>query len=266
MLRAHAVTLSALALVTLAGSAMGQNTDRVSIGSNGGAANSASSGVQVTPDGRFAVFMTFASNMVPGDSNGAMDVFVRDRYLNTTTLVSAPDLSTGAAIALGGGSTITMGGSRVISDDGRFIAFMSDASNLVNGDTNGVTDCFIRDRDLDRNGVFDEPGVGKTRTIRVSVSSAENQSVGNCPNGICDHGSFNPVISADGRYVAFDSWYDFTSDSLPYGNIYWRDRDADNDGIFDEAGGSPDAAVTRLVSGRIQQFVEGTQGDGTSWG
>ena len=262
----HAITLSALALATLAGTAHAQITDRVSIGLAGTAAAGASSGVQVTPDGRFAVFMSHATNMVTADANTAMDVFIRDRYLNTTTLISAPDPSTGESLGFGGDSTITLGGSRVISDNGRFVAFMSDASNLVIGDTNGVTDCFIRDRDLDRNGVFDEPGIGKTRTIRVSVSSAENQSVGNCPNGICDHGSFNPVISADGRYVAFDSWHDFTSDSVPYGNIYWRDRDADNDGFFDEVGGSPDAAVTRLVSGRIQQSVEGTQGDGTSWG
>jgi hypothetical protein len=81
-----------------------------------------------------------------------------------------------------------------ISADGRFIAFSSSASNLVPGDTNNTTDVFIYDRDVDGNGIFDEPG--GIRTSRVSVTS--NGIEGNAA-------SFVPSINVDGRFVAFTS-------------------------------------------------------------
>jgi Tol biopolymer transport system component len=258
-----AFTSSTLSLCLLAGLAAGQNTDLASIRPNGVQANNYSQGAHVTPDGRFVAFYSLASTLVSGDTGGHNDVFVFDRKLNTMVRVSVPDPSMPDTQA-NGGSQLSRGQSRVMSDDGRFVIFASDADNLVPNDTNGVGDVFVRDRDLDGNGIFDEPGIGKTKTTRVSLSSNEGQGIGPCPNQICDHYSENGVISANGRYVAWQSNYGFTSENAPYMNVYWRDRDADNDGLFDEAGGSPDAAVTRLVSKRISTSFHGQTGDGYS--
>jgi hypothetical protein len=104
-----------------------------------------------------------------------------------TTRVNLDSLGTQAE---GGGS-----GTPSISANGRYVTFTSSATNLVAGDTNGVQDVFVRDRDTDNNGVMDEPG--KTSTERVSVDSSETQA---------DLRSlFRPSISADGRFVAFHS-------------------------------------------------------------
>ncbi len=84
--------------------------------------------------------------------------------------------------------------STAISADGRFVAFSSQASTLVDGDTNGIRDIFVRDRDFDGDGKFDEPGGVKTE--RVSVGLVGEQSNGN---------SWEVSISSDGRYVAFSS-------------------------------------------------------------
>ena len=81
-----------------------------------------------------------------------------------------------------------------ISADGRFVAFASAATNLVAGDTNGFWDIFLRDRDSDADGVLDEAGA--VATTRLSVG----------PGGVQGNGtSINPVITADGRFVAYIS-------------------------------------------------------------
>ncbi len=258
-----AVCTSALTLCLFAGLAAGQNTDLASVRPNGVQSNNYSQGAHITPDGRFVAFYSLASTLVSGDTGGFNDVFVFDRKLNSMVRVSVPDPSMPDTQA-NGGSQLSRGQSRVMSDDGRFVIFSSDADNLVPNDTNGVGDVFVRDRDLDGNGIFDEPGVGKTKTTRVSLSSGEGQGIGPCPNQICDHYSENGVISANGRYVAWQSQYGFTSENAPYMNVYWRDRDADNDGIMDEVGGSPDAAITRLASKRINTSFHGQTGDGYS--
>ena len=120
-------------------------------------------------------FYSIASNLVAGDTNGATDVFVRDRQAGATTRVS-----------VGTGNVQGNGGSGVadISGDGRWVVFYSIATNLVSGDTNAQSDIFLHDRDTGT-------------TTRVSVSSAGAQAAG----GV----SFNSVISADGRLVAFES-------------------------------------------------------------
>jgi hypothetical protein len=82
-----------------------------------------------------------------------------------------------------------------MSLDGRFVAFDSLASNLVGGDTNTRSDAFVHDRDLDEDGIFDEPGA--VRTTRVSVASNGGQG---------NHSSTFPTISADSRFVAFSSF------------------------------------------------------------
>jgi Tol biopolymer transport system component len=151
-------------------------TERVSVASDGTQGNALSGFASISADGRYVAFVSFAGNLVPGDTNGHYDVFVRDRQNGTTERVS---VSSGGAQGNGDSS---VGFGLTMSADGRYVAFASDSSNLVPGDTNGFSDTFVRDRLL---------GI----TERVSVSSAGAQG---------DHSSGNSAaVSADGRYVAF---------------------------------------------------------------
>ncbi len=149
-------------------------TERVSISSGGAQANNFSGAGPMTPDGRYVVIVSFASNLGPVATSG-QQVFVRDRQNGTTELES---------VATGGtpGNSWSYGAS--ISVDGRYVAFLSDANNLVLGDTNGSTDVFVHDR---QSGT----------TARVNVAS----------NGAQANYGFDTHawISADGRYVAFSS-------------------------------------------------------------
>jgi Tol biopolymer transport system component len=151
-------------------------TERVSV-SSAGAEGDATSVFGFPPrfsdDGRFVGFSSLASNLVPGDTNGKCDVFVRDRQLGLTTRVSVDS---------GGVQGPWDSHAPSLSADGRFVAFMSDSA-LVAGDTNGTTDCFVHDR---QSGA----------TSRVSLDSAGAEANGS---------SVTPVISGDGRWVAFDS-------------------------------------------------------------
>ncbi len=147
-------------------------TQRVSVGA-GGQANNGSYIPAISADGRFVAFYSAASNLVPGDTNMAFDVFVRDRLAGVTRRVSV-----GA-----GGQGNDSSGNPAISADGRFVAFGSSASNLVAGDTSGTGGVFVRDR---------LAGV----TWRVSVGVGGQASNGS---------GFHPAISADGRFVAFES-------------------------------------------------------------
>lgn len=150
-------------------------TYRVSVGAGGRQGNDGSFYAAISGNGRFVAFTSQASNLVPSDANGGTDdVFVRDTVLGVTTLVSRS--STGEE-----GDSYSF--DPAISDDGRFVVFVSAATNLVTGDTNGALDVFVHDR-----------STGRTR--RVSVSSAGRQARD-------DSGS--PDISADGRFVVFQS-------------------------------------------------------------
>jgi Tol biopolymer transport system component len=136
----------------------------------------------MSADGRYVAFCSIADNLADADEDTGMDVFVRDRWNGVTAL-----LSVDSSGVIGNGTS----GAPAISADGRFVAFWSLADNLVVGDTNGVSDVFVHDRDPDGNGVFDE-GNGVTR--RVSLDS--NGVQGNA-------GSWPQALSADGRFVAF---------------------------------------------------------------
>lgn len=144
--------------------------------SGGVQGNDDSYSASISADGRYIAFGSDATNLVTGGTNGNWDVFVRDRQLGTTELVSSD-----SGGVQGNGDSYGFDGS--ISADGRCVAFVSTASNLVPGDTNGITDVFVHDR---------QTGA----TERVSVTSAGAQV-----SGAIDNAS----ISADGRYVAFDS-------------------------------------------------------------
>jgi len=150
-------------------------TSRVSVDSAGVQANGSSTSCIISADGRFVAFSSVASNLVGGDTNGTSDIFVRNLADSTTALVSVNSAGT---------QQDDESYQPTISADGRFVAFFSDASNLVEGDTNSRWDVFVHDR-------------ATGNTTRVSVSSAGSEA-----NGFYIS---DPVISADGRFVAFTS-------------------------------------------------------------
>jgi WD40-like Beta Propeller Repeat len=151
-----------------------RQTGRVSISSSGRQGNNQSEQPFVSEDGRFVAFQSDASNLVSGDTNLNTDIFVHDRQTGQTSRVSIS--SSGVQ---GNGKSERP----CISADGRFVAFQSDAGNLVDGDTNGLPDVFVYDRTTGQ-------------TSRVSLSSSGVQG---------DQWSGEPSISADGRFVAFHS-------------------------------------------------------------
>lgn len=126
----------AIALDTTIPASAHGSTERMSVSSSGRQGNSASYVGSISADGRFVVFSSYASNLVPGDTNSLADAFVHDRQTGTTERVS---------LGLGGvqGEGYHSYG-EAISANGRFVAFQSGASNLVPGDTNGATDVFVR--------------------------------------------------------------------------------------------------------------------------
>ena len=147
---------------------------RVSVGAGGIEANDSSFNASISGDGRYVAFLSFASNLIEGDTNGYSDIFVYDRQTNTTQRVS---------VGVGGIQANDSSYFASISGDGRYVAFQSDASNLVAGDTNRSNDIFVYDRQTNT-------------TQRVSVGTEGIQANDN---------SWNASISADGRYVAFES-------------------------------------------------------------
>jgi cysteine-rich repeat protein len=217
-------------------------TVRVSEAADGTEANGHSGNPWISGDGRYVLFASFASNLVPGDTNGVADLFVRDRDADENGVFDEPGGVSVVRVSVA--SDGTQANADTITSvppldqtSFRFIAFRTDASNLVAGDTNGVSDVFLHDRDVDEDGVFDEPG--EILTVRVSVRSDGSQLSVGTP---LHHG----VPSADGRFVAFDA---DVGDLVPGdGNglrdVFVHDRDADRNGVFDEPGG----IATVLVS------------------
>src|SRR5258705_649250 len=158
----------------LSGAVSAQVTQRVSVSSGGVQGNSDSAIPVISADGRYVAFASWATNLAPGNFNGELEAFVRDRQLGMTELVS---------MSTGGIAANDQCFDQSISADGRYVAFSSYGSNLVPGDTGGHGDVFVRDR---RSGT----------TERVSVDSGGVQG---------NQSSWSPSISADGRFVAFMS-------------------------------------------------------------
>lgn len=174
-----AVTLngvSPLAPAPLGGSvaAVGGQVTAVSTSTGGSLGDGPSEASAVSADGRYVAFASLAGNLVPGDTNDEWDIFRKDRSTGTVALVTVAD---------GGGSSNGFSYGPTISDDGRYVAFESSATNLVAGDTNARSDIFVRDLLL-------------ATAVRVSVSSAGTQS-----NNL----SSNANLSGNGQHVAFHS-------------------------------------------------------------
>jgi cold shock CspA family protein len=202
-------------------------------------------------DGRFVAFESVATNLVVGDTNGASDVFVHDRQTGATTRVS---VATGAVQATGGSFL------PAISNDGRFVAFHSSATNLVAGDTNGGTDVFVHDRQT-----------GETTRVSVATGGGQSTGSGQPPD-------FAPALSEDGRFVAFESKSNdlVAGDTNAKSDVFVHDRQTGTTTLVSvPTGGSPqgnDDSVEPAISGngRFVVFLSfatnlvpgGTSGDG----
>ena len=151
-------------------------TQLISLNAAGTAsADSDSYNPRISPDGRYVVYETFSSNLGPADSNNHFDVYARDRQTGSNILCS-PNLA-----GSNGGNEDSF--QAIVSGDGSTVIFFSYATNLVAGATNGMGDVFAFNL--------------ATRTMKL-VSAA--------PGGVAGSGaSYGPSVSADGRYVAFQS-------------------------------------------------------------
>jgi Tol biopolymer transport system component len=175
-------------------------TTLISVNLSGYGGNGDSIAMGISSNGQYALFQSAATDLLPGDTNTANDmagdIFLRDLVHGTTALVS---------VSTNGGFGNGISHAPVMTPDGRYVAFVSAADNLVSGDSNGIPDIFIRDTQL-------------KRTILAS-SGAMSSGTGS--------GSADPVITPDGRYVAFYSTAtNLASGVATTGDIYVYDLTA----------------------------------------
>ena len=171
-------------------------TRLVSVASDGSQGNGHVGWALVSANGRFVVFTSDASNLVPGDTNGTTDVFVRDlRFSTTECLSKAPAGTTGNGPCR----------NPSISDDGRFVAFESAATDLLPGTPQAIGGVFVFDR------LNDSIEMACTRTDGVLPTSGF---------------SFKPTITADGRFVVFGSDANdlVPNDTNGYRDVFLHDR------------------------------------------
>ena len=229
-------------------------TERISVASDGSQGNRRSAGQSISADGQTLAFVSEASNLVAGDTNDFTDVFVHNRVSGTTERVS---IASNGAQAIGGRS-----GGMEISANGQVVAFSSTATNLVSGDTNNYTDVFIHDRSnasTERVSLnYDGTQLGDD-SYSASISAdgryvaffsyAHSLDIGNVDWWYSDvfvydrltsttelislssegvqsnEESYNATISADGRFVSFES---YAPELVPNGSyrydVFVRDR------------------------------------------
>lgn len=231
-------------------------TERISEAAGGGDADSFSFAAQVSGDGRFVAFTSFATNLVANDTNGHRDVFVHDRQLGTTERISESAQGVEGDAPSGGNAF-----QPAISFDGRYVAFASVASNFVPNDTNSFADLFVRDRALgtiervtglggaEPDGDSASASMSADGRFVVFLSDASNLVAGDTnatfdvfvwqrETGVVERASvatsgaegslssWFPSISADGRFVTFttaSSELD-PNDSNGLADAYVRDR------------------------------------------
>ena len=170
-------------------------TARVSVASDGAQAAGGSYRAALSADGRLVAFVSTAVNLDPRDADPQPDVYVHDRQSGATELISVNRQGTAAA---------GFAGPPALSVDGRFVAFSSASSDLVAGDENDFEDVFVHDRQTGQ-------------TTRVSVRSDGDEVFAD---------SYDPALSADGRFVAFWSYATELTDDpdLSGWNVYVHDR------------------------------------------
>ena len=171
--------------------------ERVSISSDADEGNGPSYSPSISADGRYVAFTSWSSNLVEGDTNGTLDVFIRDRLTETTRRVS---------VSSAGAEGNQSSSDSAISADGRTVVFNSSASNLVSGDTNRWVDTFVHD-------------LVTGATERVNLASTGSQD----PTTV--QVSSRASISADGTQVAFDSMACLAGTNCnSLRNVFVRDR------------------------------------------
>jgi Tol biopolymer transport system component len=175
-------------------------TTLVSVAAGGGASVGSSVNPSMTPDGRYIAFETFADDVVPGDDNDNEDIVVRDMVTGTTELAS---LTSDGSQTVGANNWST---TPSISEDGRYVAFVSVSPYFVPGDYDGTADVFVRDRQA-----------GTTDIVSLTSTGGFSQGGEN----------FGPAsISADGRFVAFYSRATnlVANDTNDTTDVFLRDR------------------------------------------
>lgn len=192
-------------------------TIRISVSTGGGQGNDTSTNSHISRNGGFVCFTSYATNLVSGDTNATLDVFMRNLSTNTTERIS---------VATGGGQADNYSMDCAISQDGRYVAFRSKASNLVAGDTNDLIDIFVRDRQT-----------GQTTLVSPGVGGAQS-----------DGDSYQPSISDNGRFVVFHSSATnlVSGDTNGCMDVFVFDRDTGN-------------------MQRVSVSSAGVQGDGVSY-
>lgn len=193
--RACTLARTAVGVACVAATALAQDTSRLSTDSSGAQANSYSFDAALSQDGLLCAFDSLANNLVPGDTNGFYDVFLKDRTTGNTELISVDS----SGVQGNRDSFLPF-----MSPDGRFVIFSSLSNNLVSGDTNGHYDVFLRDR---LNGT----------TERVSIRGAGLQ-------GNAD--SFGLGVSSDGNNIYFESYATnlVANDTNGQGDVFVRNR------------------------------------------
>ncbi|MGH2830647.1 MAG: hypothetical protein ACRDJM_09200 [Actinomycetota bacterium] len=215
-------------------------TSRVSVGSSGEQGNGLSHGGWISRDGRYVAFTSAATNLVPGDDNGAPDAFVHDRVAARTTRISVSSAGAQANAAASARHPLDKGSTLLgMSRNGRYILFRSAASNLVPNDTNQAFDVFVRDR------------VAGT-TIRVSVAGDGTQANGDTRHPMLSQQS----ISDDGRYALFGS--DAT-------NLVPRDANGAEDLFMRDVVAGTTELITVSSTGEQADGFERVEQDGHSY-
>ncbi len=219
-------------------------TTRVSVSTAGVEQDGYSYNSSMSSDGRYITFYSTGTNLVAGDTNAEADIFLRDTQLNITTRVS---------ISTGGSESDNQSTTSIISANGRYVVFRSNATNLVAGDTNAVEDVFVRDTQLNT-------------TTRVSISTGGSEG---------DIRSFPYGISADGGYVLFYSEATnlVTGDTNAVGDVFIRDTQlntttrvsvstagVEGNGYSGTGGISPDGQTIVFLSSATNIVVGDTNG------
>ena len=218
----------------------------------------------ISADGRHVAFTSAASNLVSGDTNQANDIFVRDMQTGVVTRVS-----TTSAGSQGNAGRYDYGSSQAqISADGRFVVFTSYSNNLVSGDTNGASDIFVKN------------------LATGQIVCASKDTAGH----FVPYDAENPTISANGRYVAFETSKTLIDDGSGDGTFV-RDMQtgtltrilgaspslsgngrfvvftSESDLVASDANGVADVYVKDLVTGEmvlVSRAADGSQANGRS--
>lgn len=273
--------------VTISNSVPLSSTALISLADDEALGNFMSTAPAVSADGRYVAFVSRADNLVPNDTNGVDDIFVRDTQMGTTIRVSVAsngDQSNGASMM------------PKISADGQAIVFLSTADNLVAGDTNGIVDVFVHELTTgDTIGVSLDPGSEQLDGAGMNVApsiSADGQYVayakglspyfyiylrdlqGQTTTAVGSPAYRSLALSADGQYLAFDTRADIVDVDHNYDDdVYVYDRDTTEltlvsvtsggtIGNFNSSGGVAISGDGRYVA--FTSFATNLSGEATS--